>query len=90
MKIIKQDPFGNALFLKKFLIRFLGIISHQRYQSFNKLNIDTIIGAAEVENIASNSVLQKIGLQFKNKFTYENTPCNWYELNKEDYAKTMS
>jgi ribosomal-protein-alanine N-acetyltransferase len=57
---------------------------------FNKLNIDTIIGAAEVENIASNSVLQKIGLQFKNKFTYENTPCNWYELNKEDYAKTMS
>ncbi|MCK0132557.1 1-acyl-sn-glycerol-3-phosphate acyltransferase [Flavobacteriaceae bacterium F08102] len=40
MKLYKQDPFGNALFLKKFLIRVLGIISHQRYQGFNKLNIE--------------------------------------------------
>ena len=40
MKLFKQDPFGNALFLKKFLIRLLGIVSHQRYQSFNKLNIE--------------------------------------------------
>ena len=57
---------------------------------FDKLNIDTIVGAAEVENIASNSVLKKIGLKFINEFKYENTPCNWYELKKEDYAKTMS
>ena len=57
---------------------------------FDKLNIESIIGAAEVENRASNIVLQKIGLQFKNKFTYENTLCNWYELNIEDYAKKMS
>ena len=40
MKLFKQDPFGNALFLKKFLIRLLGVVSHQRYQSFNKLNIE--------------------------------------------------
>ena len=40
MKLFRQDPFGNALFLKKFLIRILGIISHQRYQGFNKLNIE--------------------------------------------------
>jgi len=57
---------------------------------FEKLNFETIVGAAEVENCASNIILKKIGLQFRNKFTYENTLCNWYELNKEDYAKTMS
>ncbi|RPD98643.1 1-acyl-sn-glycerol-3-phosphate acyltransferase [Aureibaculum marinum] len=40
MKLFKQDPFGNALFLKKFLIRVLGAISHGRYQGFNKLEIE--------------------------------------------------
>ena len=57
---------------------------------FNTLNLGTIVGAAEVNNIASNIILKKIGLQFINEFNYENVPCNWYELNKEDYAKTMS
>ena len=54
------------------------------------MNLSVIVGAAEQENVASNRVLQKIGLKFANEFTYENTLCNWYELNKEDYAKTMS
>ena len=44
----------------------------------------------EVENIASNKVLKKIGLKFINEFKYDNIPCNWYELNKEDYGKKMS
>ena len=57
---------------------------------FNDLNIETICGAAETANLASNKVLQKIGLKFINKFTYDNIPCKWYELNKEDYAKKMS
>jgi ribosomal-protein-alanine N-acetyltransferase len=57
---------------------------------FNSLYIDTICGAAEVENIASNKVLQKIGLQFVNEFIYEGGLANWYELKKEHYAKNMS
>jgi ribosomal-protein-alanine N-acetyltransferase len=57
---------------------------------FNKMNLDTIVGAAEADNIASNKVLQKIGLKFTNEFTYDNTPCFWYELKNSDYAKTMS
>ncbi len=40
MKLYKQDPFGNAFFIKKFLIRLFAIITHQRYQSFNKLHIE--------------------------------------------------
>lgn len=57
---------------------------------FNKLNLKTICGAAEKGNLASNKVLQKIGLKFINEFTYENVACNWYTLNKDDYAKNMS
>ena len=47
---------------------------------FQELNIKTIYGAAEKDNIASNKVLKKIGLNFINEFKYENVPCNWYEL----------
>ncbi len=57
---------------------------------FEELGIETMCGAAEVENIASNKVLQKIGLKFINEFTYDDIKCYWYELNREDYGKTMS
>ena len=40
MSFIKKDPFGHILFLKKWLIRSLGIITHSRYSSFNKLHIE--------------------------------------------------
>ncbi|WP_353777247.1 GNAT family N-acetyltransferase [Winogradskyella sp. 3972H.M.0a.05] len=57
---------------------------------FKVMQYDTIYGAAEIENIASNIVLQKIGLQFVNKFLYEDIEVNWYELNKDNYGKKMS
>jgi len=57
---------------------------------FKELNIETMCGAAETANLASNKVLRKIGLNFTNDFIYDGTKCNWYELKKEDYAKTMS
>ena len=53
---------------------------------FETMNYNTICGAADVENIGSNKVLQKIGLQFVNEFLYEQTRCNWYELKKENYG----
>ena len=57
---------------------------------FNKLGYKTIVGAAEVENVGSNKVLSKIGLNFIEEFPYEDVMINWYELKKEDYAKKMS
>lgn len=53
---------------------------------FKEMNYDVIYGAAEIANIASNKVLQKIGLQFSNKFMYEGIKCNWYQLKKENYG----
>lgn len=50
---------------------------------FKELGIKKLCGAADVENIASNRVLQKAGLKFINEFLYDNIPCNWYERKKE-------
>lgn len=40
MPLIKKNPFGHILFVKKWLIRIIGIISHSRYRSFNNLQIE--------------------------------------------------
>ena len=57
---------------------------------FNTMNLKTIVGAAEEENIASNKVLQKIGLKYINHFFVDGVTALWYELKKEEYEKTMS
>lgn len=40
MKLFARNPFGHYLFLKKMLIRYLGILTHRRYRGFNELNIE--------------------------------------------------
>jgi 1-acyl-sn-glycerol-3-phosphate acyltransferase len=40
MGLFKRNPFGHILFLKKWLIRIMGVMTHQRYKGFNKLEID--------------------------------------------------
>lgn len=54
---------------------------------FQEMNYPIIYGAAEMNNTASNKVLEKIGLQFSNEFLYEKIKCNWYILKKENYGK---
>lgn len=36
----KRNPFGHILWIKKWLIRILGVISHGRYRRFNNLQIE--------------------------------------------------
>ncbi|AWI26030.1 lysophospholipid acyltransferase family protein [Flavobacterium pallidum] len=40
MGLFKRNPFGHILFLKKWLIRILGAMTHRRYRGFNELQID--------------------------------------------------
>ncbi|MCF6295096.1 MAG: 1-acyl-sn-glycerol-3-phosphate acyltransferase [Flavobacteriaceae bacterium] len=40
MGLFKRNPFGHILFLKKWLIRILGILTHQRFRGFNELKIE--------------------------------------------------
>jgi ribosomal-protein-alanine N-acetyltransferase len=47
---------------------------------FNNLKLETIVGAAETGNIASNKILTKIGLKYIETFPYDNEMINWYTL----------
>tara|TARA_B100001564_G_scaffold7221_1_gene6118 strand:- start:35873 stop:36670 length:798 start_codon:yes stop_codon:yes gene_type:complete len=40
MRFFKKNIFGQYLFIKKWIIRIVGVISHQRYQGFNELRIE--------------------------------------------------
>lgn len=57
---------------------------------FNNLDFNTIVGAAETGNIASNKVLKRIGLQYVEQFSLDGEIINWYELKKENHGKEMS
>ncbi|WP_158839894.1 GNAT family N-acetyltransferase [Polaribacter sp. L3A8] len=54
---------------------------------FKTMNYNIIYGAAEIRNVGSNKILQKIGLQFVNEFKEGNEQVNWYELKKINYGK---
>lgn len=54
MGLFKEDPFGHVLFLKKWLIRFLGIVTHRRYRGFNELIIE---GSENIRSLPQNNVL---------------------------------
>ncbi|RRO17408.1 lysophospholipid acyltransferase family protein [Flavobacteriaceae bacterium 14752] len=53
MGLFKQNPFGHYLFLKKWLIRCLGVLTHRRYSGFNQLQIEgsEIIKALPEQNV---------------------------------------
>ena len=47
---------------------------------FDDLKLKEICAAADVNHVASNTILKKIGLQPSGTFTYEDELCNWYTL----------
>lgn len=47
---------------------------------FNDLKLKEICAAADVNHIASNTILKKIGMQPSGTFEYEGDLCNWYIL----------
>ncbi len=40
MGLLKRNPFGHILILKKWLIRFFGMLTHRRYRGFNELQVE--------------------------------------------------
>ena len=52
--MLKRNLFGHILFLKKWLIRNLAAITHQRYKGFNKLEIE---GSDVIRNLPDRNVL---------------------------------
>ncbi|MDB9976515.1 1-acyl-sn-glycerol-3-phosphate acyltransferase [Flavobacteriaceae bacterium] len=54
MSFLKRNPFGHILFVKKWLIRILGVLTHQRFNRFNKLKIE---GSDVIKSLPENNVL---------------------------------
>ncbi|MDG2386505.1 MAG: lysophospholipid acyltransferase family protein [Flavobacteriaceae bacterium] len=52
--MFKKNPFGHYLILKKWLIRYLGFMTHRRYRGFNQLHIE---GSEIIKNLPENKVL---------------------------------
>ncbi len=54
MGLIKRNPFGHILFVKKGLIRLFALITHRRYRGFNELKIE---GSEIIRNLPERNVL---------------------------------
>ncbi len=54
MKLFKRNTFGHILFIKRWLIRILGVISHGRYHRFNELQIE---GSEIIRDLPDTNVL---------------------------------
>ncbi len=54
MGLFKKNPFGHILFLKKWLIRILGGLTHRRFRGFNELQIE---GSEIIKDLPDTNVL---------------------------------
>ena len=54
MGLFKTNPFGHILFLKRWLIRIAGALTHRRYRGFNELKIE---GSEVLRNLPDTGVL---------------------------------
>ncbi|KQB37565.1 lysophospholipid acyltransferase family protein [Flavobacterium aquidurense] len=54
MGLFKRNPFGHILFIKKWLIRILGAMTHRRYRGFNDLQIE---GSEIIKTLPDTNVL---------------------------------
>lgn len=54
MPIFKRNPFGHILFVKRWLVRIIGVVSHGRYRRFNQLKIE---GSEIIRDLPPTNVL---------------------------------
>ena len=54
MGLFKKNIFGQYVFLKKWIIRIAGVLSHRRYRGFNELQIE---GSEILRNLPETNVL---------------------------------
>jgi ribosomal-protein-alanine N-acetyltransferase len=54
---------------------------------FQVMNLEEIYAGAHIENIASNKVLQKVGLKYIETFEYDSAPHHWYKISKSEWQE---
>ena len=55
--------------------------------AFNKLDTEAVYAMADCENIASNMILRKVGLNLVETFIHDGKLHNWYRIDKNEYEK---
>lgn len=53
--------------------------------AFEQLKTHEVYAMADCDNIGSNTILKKLGLQFIEKFDFDDIEHNWYCIKKEEY-----
>ncbi len=54
---------------------------------FEKLDLKEIGAAADINHLASNKILKKIGLKFIETFDFEDVSHNWYNIKKSEWLE---
>lgn len=54
--------------------------------AINVMKIETLFATAHIDNIASNNILKKIGLQQRESYLHQGIPCYWYEFENNKSA----
>src|SRR5690606_31242450 len=54
MGLFKRNPFGHILYVKKWLIRIFGVLTHRRFRGFNELQIE---GSDVIKTLPDTNVL---------------------------------
>jgi len=57
---------------------------------FEKLNVKEIGAAADINHLASNKILTKVGLKLIDTFEYDGVPHYWYNLKKTEWLASNS
>ncbi len=55
------------------------------FHGFDTMNLSEIFAIANVENLASNAILKKVGLKFIETFNYHGDENNFYRISKEEW-----
>ncbi len=58
--------------------------------AFETLKANEVYASASCENIGSNKILKKIGLNLVETFYYKDIKCNWYKIEKQEYENRKS
>ncbi|MFL1897218.1 GNAT family N-acetyltransferase [Aquimarina sp. 2-A2] len=54
---------------------------------FEQLKLEEIGAAADINHIASNTILRNLGLQYVDQFEYDGVPHNFYSLKKTEWTR---
>lgn len=57
------------------------------HYGFDELNLQIIGAGADIDNIASNRILQKVGFKLIDKFDFEEVAHNYYEITKPEWIE---